>query len=183
MWPWEHLVFGYLLYSLFARLWYRQPPADGPVVALAVATQFPDLVDKPLAWSMGVLPNARSLAHSLFFTAAVLVLVTLLARRLGRPRLAPAVAIGYLSHLAGDVIYSFVWSGGISPGYLLWPLVSVPSRDSPGLVERTVQLLSKFIEVLATPAGGTIFTVELVLIGAVFVLWIVDGWPGLRLPG
>lgn len=176
-------MFGYVLYSFYSRVRYGQPPGNAPVVALAVATQFPDLVDKPLAWTFHVLPNARSLAHSLFFTALVVGLVAVFARRVGRPRLAPAVAIGYLSHLAGDVIYSLVWSGGASPGYLLWPLLDVPARDSPGLVERTSRLLADFVQVLSTPAGEAIFAIELVLMGAAFALWIVDGWPGVRLPG
>lgn len=176
-------MFGYVLYSRFARLRYGQPPGNAPVLAPAVATQFPDLVDKPLTRSFDVLPIARSLAHSLVSTAFVLAAVVLLARRIDRPRLAPAVAIGYLSHLAGDVIYPLVWAGAASPGYLLWPLLDVPGRDAPGHLERTMDLLTGFPEVLSTPAGEVIFALELSLVGAAFALLVVDGRPGVRLLG
>lgn len=88
MWPWEHLAVGYIGYSLSVRLAGRGVPRPRPVVALAVGTQFPDLVDKPLSWTLGVLPSGHSLAHSLFAalplaTLAVTVGVALDRRRDG----------------------------------------------------------------------------------------------------
>jgi hypothetical protein len=61
MWPWEHLAVGYLLYSVSCVLWGRYPTRIG-VAALAFGTQFPDLVDKPLGWWLGVLPSGQSFA-------------------------------------------------------------------------------------------------------------------------
>ena len=49
MWPWEHLAFGYVLYSLGVRTLRGRTPRGPPVLVLAVATQVPDLLDKPLA--------------------------------------------------------------------------------------------------------------------------------------
>ena len=61
MWPWEHLAFGYLLWSLWLRARGRSLPGDWEALVLVFATQLPDLVDKPLAWQLGVLPGGRSL--------------------------------------------------------------------------------------------------------------------------
>ena len=63
MWPWDHLAFGYVWYTLASRGWDGRPPSNAAAIALAVGTQFPDLVDKPLAWWLDVLPAGRSLGH------------------------------------------------------------------------------------------------------------------------
>lgn len=60
MWPWGHVGAGYLVYTLLRRH-TGERPAGAAVLALAVGTQFPDLVDKPLGWTVGLLPGgARS---------------------------------------------------------------------------------------------------------------------------
>jgi len=71
MWPWGHLAVGYLLWSVLVRDRRFRPPTGAETLLLAVGTQFPDAVDKPLAWSLGVLPNGRSLAHSVFLATAL----------------------------------------------------------------------------------------------------------------
>ena len=181
MWPWEHLAFGYVLYSGYTRLRHGHPPEQRPVLALAAATQFADVLDKPLAWTFDVLPTARSLGHSIFFAAAVVGVVALVGRRLGTPGYVPAVAIGYASHLLGDVLYGFVRRGEINVRYLLWPLVRLDPRGTPGLFDRTADLLVEFQGFLASPVGRTYLAAELVLVLAVFVLWAADGWPGARI--
>lgn len=180
MWPWEHLAFGYLLYSGYTRLRYGRPPEHVPVLALAVATQFPDFVDKPLAWTFDVLPTARSFGHSVFVAAAVVTLVAVVARRWGRPAVGSAVAIGYSSHLLGDVLYGVLRGGSVELGYLLWPLVRIPVRETPGFYERTLRLWSEFLTYLGSPAGRTYLALEMGFVIVVLLLWIADGWPGVR---
>ena len=41
------------------------------MLALAIGTQLPDLIDKPLTYQFAVLPSGRSLGHSLFFAAVL----------------------------------------------------------------------------------------------------------------
>ena len=60
MLPWGHLAVGYLAYSLAVRVRSGGPPAGLAVAALAVGTQFPDLIDKPLVSWVSVLPSGRS---------------------------------------------------------------------------------------------------------------------------
>ena len=66
-----------------------------PAVAGALA---PDLIDKPLAWLLHVIPGGRYLAHSL---TAALLLSLAVGRLFGR-RAVAGFAVGYLGHLAGD---------------------------------------------------------------------------------
>lgn len=180
MWPWEHLAFGYVLYSGYTRLRHGHPPGDYPVIVLAVMTQLPDLVDKPLAWSLGVLPAGRSLTHSLFVALAVVTVVSLYAYRRGTPELAGATTVGYLSHLLGDVIYPVLLGEPPAVAFLFWPVVQRPPRATPGLSERTLELLGEFMVYLGSPRGRTFLALELGLALAVVLLWVADGWPGLR---
>ena len=62
--------------------------------------RFSDLIDKPLAWSLQVLPSGRSLAHSLLVATVVLVVVHARWRRSGDSTVGVTVAVGYLTHLA-----------------------------------------------------------------------------------
>ena len=63
--PLGHAALAYLLYSGLVLSRTRRRPRYLACVPLAVGSQFPDLVDKPLAY-VGVLSYGRSLAHSVF---------------------------------------------------------------------------------------------------------------------
>lgn len=179
MWPWEHAAFGYLCYSVAARAWTGDPPGAGAVATLAVATQFPDLVDKPLAWSLGILPSGTSLAHSVLVAVPVSVLAVLAGRRTGHRAAGAAFAVGYLSHLAGDVIYPVALGGRPAVGAVLWPLVATNRRAPVGLATRTGELFASLLAHLSTPAGVLYAVAEAALLGAALALWLVDGAPGL----
>lgn len=170
MWPWGHLAVGYLLYSIWIHLRKRQRPNGRGTVALAFGTQFPDLVDKPLAWTFGILPNGRSLTHSLFVATFVIVVLSVLLRRRNEAAVAAAFSIGYLSHLFGDALYPFLGGNYYAVGFLAWPVlpaVEYSTEPSFGAHLRTLTLES-FV------------SVELALGLFVFVLWLLDGAPGIR---
>ncbi|MCL7419035.1 MAG: metal-dependent hydrolase, partial [Halalkalicoccus sp.] len=63
MWPWGHAALAYVLYSALRR---RRGGSPGGVATIVVvfASQLPDLIDKPLAWTLGVIPSGRMLAHA-----------------------------------------------------------------------------------------------------------------------
>lgn len=189
MWPWEHLAFGYLLYSGYMRLNHGRPPGHAPAIALAVATQFPDLVDKPLAWTVDILPTARSLGHSVFIAPLVILALMLLGRRHGVPEMGPAVAIGYSSHLFGDVIYEVTRRllarepvSVETVSFLLWPLVRQPGRETPGLFIQTGRLFDAFVSYLGTSAGNVYIAIEMGLLLVAIIYWIMDGRPGVPAP-
>lgn len=129
MWPWEHAIIGYLAYTILVVLYRRRPPSTTEALIVVVGTQVPDLVDKPLAWTLPVLPNGRSLGHSLLTWSVVAVLVVLVARRVDRLDLAPAFLGGYLSHLVTDLPAS-AFVGDLSQStFLLWPILPSPTYD------------------------------------------------------
>ena len=197
MWPWEHLAVGYLCYSLSVRLSGRGAPRPWPVIALAVGTQFPDLVDKPLAWTVGVLPSGHSLAHSLFVALPVAALAVSVGAALGRRRggtargrddaarddshAGAAFALGYLSHLPGDAFYPALVGSEPNYDFLLWPVVPVPaSETSVGFAEMVRLLLGRYVERLARGELSPYLAVELGLLASVLALWVADGLPPLR---
>mgnify|MGYP000568357160 CR=1 FL=1 len=176
MWPWEHVAVAYLGYSLFTRVAYRRSPRGDAVLAVAVAALLPDLVDKPLAWGLHVLPSGRSLAHSLLFAASA---VSLSAFVTGR-RVAIAFALGYSFHLGGDVVYPMALEQPPAYRFLLWPLVDQPATETPGLLFRAQHLLVEFLAFLQTTRGRIYVFFEGALLGSAVLLWILDGRPGPR---
>lgn len=171
MWPWGHFVFGYLAYSGFARLSSMRPFDGYTVLFVALGTQLPDIVDKPLAWTFHVLPSGRSLAHSLFAAVFLSILLGGYCRRRGRPELGIAFAIGYLSHLLGDGI-SYLFSGEYAYlSYLGWPLLPPPPYGDEG------GFLIHLRDIEPTP----LFALELAVVATLFLaVWVGDGAPGKR---
>jgi len=179
MWPWEHVIVGYLLYSASVRARRSRPPGEGATLAVAVGALFPDLVDKPLAWSFALLPSGRSLAHSLLVAVPVAAAVWVTARRAGRPAVGAAFGAGYLAHLPADVLYPLFLGNEPTFGFLLWPLVPVePATGDYGL-GRVLVYASDFAAFVASSEGWRFLLVEGVLVALFFWRWIADGKPGL----
>lgn len=169
MWPWGHLAAGYLLYTGLTHLRYHRPPQEHPTVALAVGTQLPDLIDKPLAWTLHILPHGRSLGHSLFTAIGLIIAAKLLLGRRSRSKLTSAFGIGYLSHLLVDSLQPLMASEYGALRFLVWPVVpAVEYRTTPSFVghvldiELTLYFLLQF--------GLATFTIA---------LWWYDRKPGL----
>lgn len=173
MLPWGHAAVGYLLYSIIVR--YRlgsgDRPAGGPVLALAIGTQFPDLVDKPLAWYLGVLPSGRSLAHSVFTAIVLLAILHWVAVQYERRDLNLAFVLGYLSHLLADVAYDLIRGEWEAVRILLWPIVSQTESET----EYTI------IEVLLQSSQSLYGIFEMLLFALATALWIGHRMPGLWL--
>lgn len=177
MWPWEHLAFGYVLYALGRRRLDGRPPSNGVVIALAVGTQFPDLVDKPLAWIFGVLPSGTSMAHSLLFAVPVTIATIVATKPRERRPIAVAFSVGYLSHIVGDGLYFLVTNGDLSVGYALWPLVS-RSGGNESIQVIVPRLWSSFLQFLGSPQGRLYLALEVAFLAFAMGLWLRDGRPG-----
>lgn len=163
---WTHVAVGYLLFSMSSRYWRREPPMALPTFAVAIGTLLPDLIDKPLALvTTGTIPG-RSLTHSVFTTAIVLVLVWRWAREHPTRRLvAIAGGLGYVSHLGADVVDYFALDHG-TLRFLLWPVLSPESHI------QTVSDLLQFLDPTPYVAVQSVITVLAI------VLWMRDGKPG-----
>lgn len=139
MLPTGHAALAYVCYAGVAVLTDRRLPARDALVPLLVASQLPDLIDKPLAY-FGVLQSGRSLAHSLFAFAVLAVAVALLCRELARTvesdrrvrflaATPVAVAVGYVTHLVGDSYRALLAGNYADASFLLYPVV--PPRTYP----------------------------------------------------
>ncbi|WP_435346404.1 metal-dependent hydrolase [Haloarchaeobius sp. HRN-SO-5] len=180
MWPWEHVAVAYLLVSATCWLLRREPPSGAVAATVGVAAVLPDLVDKPLAWWLHVLPDGRSFAHSLLFAVPAVVAVLTLARRAGRDDVGIAFAVGYLSHLPLDVLSSGIGEDSFETRFLLWPVrrgeEGVPDSAVPHLLE----LHREFLAYLSSPAGRLYLAAELALLTVALAVWLRDGLPGPR---
>jgi len=169
MWPWGHLAAGYLLYSAGTRLSTRDSPADVSTLVALFGTQLPDLVDKPLAWSLSVLPTGRSLAHSLVVATPVLAIGWFLtARRDARPLVA-ALGVGWVSHSFTDALYPLLGLHFDEVTFLAWPLLPLP----------TYEVDQSFAAHFALVSPSPTFLFELLLVVLASVAWYADGHPGL----
>lgn len=168
MWPWGHLAAGYLLYSALARQRFDRSPDDRAALFVLFGTQFPDLVDKPLAWSFHLLPGGRSLGHSLLTAIVVCVLVGWYAHRHGYALSALGFAVGYVTHLVTDAIAPLLGGQYAYVAYLGWPLLDLPPYDTG------IGFLERFASMEFTPLMG----VEFVLVALALAVWLRDGRPG-----
>lgn len=160
---------GYLLYSVFVHLGFRRRPGGRAAVAVALGSQFPDLVDKPLAWTLAVLPNGRSLTHSLLVALVILTVLQIAFRSRGSGEIATAFGVGYLSHLFTDALYPALAGEYSKLLFLAWPAV-------PPVEYETEQSIAAHLSELTL---DSLVAGELALGGIVFLLWLADGAPGL----
>ena len=166
MWPWGHAVVGYLILTVVARIRNGHAPTDRTAVAVAVGTQLPDLVDKPLAWTVPVLPTGRSLAHSLLVALPVLVLLWY-----GTDEARPAViafGIGWISHSLADLLPSLLAADWPYTVFVFWPVLSTP----PYKTEQS--FIAHLAAIELTPA----FLGQVGLVALALLVWRHDGYPG-----
>lgn len=134
MMPWSHLFVAVVPVILYVALRHRQLPSALLIVAVATGSQFPDLVDKPLAWGADVLINGRMFMHSLVFAIPVSTVVILTAITFGNISLGSGFVSGYLLHIAGDFYTAFVGPAQYIPSNMLWPLLPPRPITEPEFV-------------------------------------------------
>lgn len=171
MWPLGHAAVAYLCYAGFGRTRDVGSPSELVVLALLVGSQVPDLIDKPLAWYLGVLPTGRSLAHSLVVIGPLIGLAYFVASRNGHAEYGIAAGVGMGSHLLADT-FPALW-GEADPAMLVWPLL--PLEPYPDGAPSIAGLL-------ADSLGEPYFIAEFVLAAFAVVVWRRDGYPGLGVP-
>ena len=170
MWPWGHLAVGYLCYSAWTRVRSGRDPVGVETVVVALGTQFPDLIDKPLAWTFELLPSGRSLAHSLLTAVPITLLTFWLCRREDRESVGVAFAVGYLSHMFVDGIPALLDGAFEYVTYLVWPLLPPPPY------EMDASFAEHFRHLEPTPY----FLGQLALFALAVGVWARQGWPGVE---
>ncbi|MFC6962230.1 metal-dependent hydrolase [Halocatena marina] len=183
MWPWGHAAFGYLLYSFGSRL-FGSRPSGYPTIVLLVATQLPDLVDKPLSWVFELFPQGYSVGHSVF--VAVPLGIAVLALAVWRHRIEYGIAfiVGYWSHLVGDIVLGLVGGNPYTFARVLWPVVTLPPYSSDlSALARIHEYISAFLYLLSTEgATGPLMIALMIYFGPflfAILVWLVDGAPGI----
>lgn len=164
MWPLGHAAIGYLCYRFATRVRFGGPPSYGPVLALAVGTQFPDLVDKPPAWFLDAVHSSSGPGHSVVVLGALTVGLACCLRPYERSEYAVAFGVGAVAHALVDAV-EVLWNPYVSAGPLFWPLATV-SR-------------SPVVDSLFEPLAELYLVSEFVLAGLALGCWYRDGYPGL----
>lgn len=174
MWPWGHVAVAYLTYV--AILWLRgREQRLWPLIGLAVGSQLPDLVDKPLAWTFAVLPSGRSLMHSLLTAIVLIAVLYWFTRRIDRGAVAGAVGVGTVSHslvdLGPDVVVGLAqgqWEQLQWTTYLVWPLLPAPPYPND----------SSFAQHFLAFTLDPYVLVQFALFGMAVLVWVGSGAPG-----
>ncbi|PCR90215.1 metal-dependent hydrolase [Natrinema ejinorense] len=181
MWPWEHAIVAYLLYSLCCHTVFRDSPGGLEAFAVVVAAVLPDLIDKPLAWEYGVFDVGYGIGHSIFFAVPLAILAGTIARAATRPRVGLAFGLGYLSHPLADIVDSLFRQGVLLVDLALWPIASVAgSPPGPGVLEVFLHRSGRYVSAVLAGDVSTYLWIQLALAGATMVVWLLDGAPVAR---
>lgn len=168
MWPWAHAASGYLLY----RLWlaYRGGDIDGAgAIVLGVGTFLPDLIDKPFAWTFGILTSGRSLSHSLLVVALVFTVAWMVLDAKRQRTLLAVGTFGVVIHILGDVAPLLLEGHWYEAGFLIWPVLRPTEPDE----------MASFLEHLLAIGPTPFFIFQTILTLVAIVVWVRDGRPGL----
>lgn len=181
MWPWGHLAFAYVLYSVLAKAWPGTRVRDSAALVLGFGALLPDLVDKPLAWTFAVFPSGYAVAHSVFVAVPVGLAVAAVAARRGRAPVGVAFLVGYWSHLVGDIAFAVALSEPYTISRVLWPLVVLRGGTaSIGTLDRIGHYLVEYVALLVRTGDSLALLAYAGMFVAAFVLWVADGAPVLR---
>lgn len=177
MWPWEHAALGYLLYSLGWRATGRDPPTASETLLVVVASQLPDLIDKPLAWGLGWFPSGFAIAHAALLVGPLAAIGLWVARRSGHWRAGLAVVVGWGSHLVGDVASPLRAGDGLAVERVAWPVATIEPYETDYGLARGLVYLEALLEGATMGAGTIGLTVGLA--ATTLAVWAIDGRPGL----
>lgn len=138
VYPSEHFIVAFLPMMAYVVVRDKRLPSPRFIAIVFLGSQFPDLIDKPLAYQVGIIPSGRVFGHSLPVALPFLFVVGLYGWQTDRSRLSVAFVFGYLSHLFADNYTSFLKPNPQFPSDLLWPFAppiprsSVPHWAGPG---------------------------------------------------
>lgn len=108
----------------------RGLPSARLVAIVFVGSLFPDLIDKPLAYELSLIPSGRVFMHSLPFAIPLMAIVGVYGWKTNRLRASGVFAFAYSSHLAVDNHEEYMEAGSQIPSDLFWPFLSPVSRPA-----------------------------------------------------
>lgn len=124
MQPTTHAVIALLPVIAYYLTRHRRVPSGALVLIALFAGLFADIVDKPLAWTFGLIPSGRMIAHSIVVSIPLLFVMLLAAHKTDKLRYGIVFAWGHLSHIAGD-FYPILFKGRDFYFYsnVFWPVM------------------------------------------------------------
>ena len=133
MLPIEHFIVAFLPVLGYSIGRDRKLPTPRLTALAFVGSQFPDLIDKPLAHQFGLLPSGRVGMHSLPISVPFVCVIIAYGWYTDRRRLASVFAFAHLSHLLADNYKPLLGATpSVSPD-LLWPFTQPVARAAvPG---------------------------------------------------
>ncbi|EMA70002.1 metal-dependent hydrolase [Halorubrum kocurii] len=126
--PIEHLIVALSLAAGYILVTEHRLLSLKLAAVAVVGSQFPDIVDKPLALELGLLPTGRVGMHSLPIAIPLWVLVVLYSWKTDRVQAGVVFVIAYASHLTADNYIGL--AAGRIPSDLLWPLSNPTPRPA-----------------------------------------------------
>lgn len=126
--PIEHFGIVFLPAAAIVVVLDRRLPTREFVGAAFVGSVFPDIVDKPLAHEVGLLPSGRVFMHSIPPALPVWLAVAWYGWRTHRSRLSAVFVAGHLLHILADHYQSFRGPNRSLPPEVLWPITGVAPR-------------------------------------------------------
>jgi len=130
VYPSEHFIVAFLPALGYVLLRDGRLPSLQFVGVIFAGSQFPDLIDKPLAHQFGVLPSGRVFMHSLPIALPFLLVLGWYGWTTDRHRVGAAFAFAHLSHLLADNYRAFLGPRPTVPPDLLWPFTQHVSRPA-----------------------------------------------------
>ncbi|WP_324756976.1 metal-dependent hydrolase [Haloarcula sp. GH36] len=128
MFPTAHLALALIPVVAFALVRDRRIPSTSLVGLCAVGSQFPDLIDKPLAHVFHLIPSGRVFMHSLPFAIPLSLLVGWYALETHRLRAGAVFVFAYGTHVLADNWTGLTDGNPELPPDLLWPFVQPVQR-------------------------------------------------------
>ncbi|MDS0478401.1 metal-dependent hydrolase [Natrinema sp. 1APR25-10V2] len=181
MWPWEHLIVSYILYSLISHTVFRESPSGLDALAVVLASVLPDLIDKPLAWEYGIFDVGYAIGHSIFFAVPLAILVGMIANVTARPRTSLAFGLSYLLHPPADIIDAVFRQGVLLIDLAFWPVTLVEGHPpGPSFFEAVFLLFGHYTSDLLAGNLSAYLRIQVGLAGFTILVWLLDGAPVLR---
>lgn len=128
MFPHMHFIVAMVPALAYVLIGDRQPPTPRFAGAVFLGSQFPDLIDKPLAHELMLIPSGRVFMHSLPTAVPILLIVGLYGWKTDRLRLSGAFIFAHLSHILADHRELLQPTPEVSSD-LLWPFFSPVARS------------------------------------------------------
>lgn len=169
MLPWAHAGVGYLAYSLGLGVLKNKRPNGTSTFVVIFGTQLPDFVDKPLAWTFGILPRGRMFMHSLLFIGLLVVIVSFITWRIDKLEIGAAFGVSILSHPLADAMFIFFGGDFSALAFLFWPLTTPAVYDGP-----------TGFSLLIDTGSGEYFWFQTIITILASARWVSDGFPGMK---